>query len=61
MPTPRTLDDVYRYMHLDLPLTRVQCLSLDQLREMVRQAWNFAVAAERARVKVDNQTTDRRS
>lgn len=62
MPTPRTIDEIYRYMHLDLPLTRVQCLSIDQLREMVRQTWHFAVAAERARVKAEAQTTptDRR-
>lgn len=53
MPTPKTLDDTYRYLHLDLPLTRVQCLNLTQLREMVKTAWNFAVAAERERVKAE--------
>lgn len=60
--TPTTLDEIYRYLHLDLPLTRVQCLSIDQIKELVRQTWHFAIAAERARAKAEakNTPTDRR-
>lgn len=61
MPTPRTLDDVYRHFRFDrLKTNEVLTLNISTIRSLIRMTWNFATAAERARVKAENQTTDRR-
>ena len=51
MTTPRTIDECYKRLGLTSDTRSVQCVTMSRLRVLVRRAWNFATAAERARVR----------
>ena len=51
MATPRTIEECYRKLGLTHPSTHLEMMTTERLRELVRRAWNFAVAAERERVR----------
>ena len=49
MATPRTINECYRKLGLTHRPTHLEMMTTEKLKELVRRAWNFAVAAERAR------------
>ena len=51
MATPRTIEECYRKLGLTHPSTHLEMMTTEKLKELVRRAWNFATAAERARVR----------
>lgn len=59
----KNIDDCYKHFHFDrLKTNEVLTLNIATIRSLIRMTWNFAVAAERARVKQEAKTTptDRR-
>ena len=54
--TPKTIDECYRKLGLTNKPTHLEMVTTEKLKELVRRAWNFATAAERARVReAENQ------
>ena len=51
MATPRTIEECYRKLGLTHRPTHLEMMTTERLKELVRRAWNFAVAAERERVR----------
>ena len=49
--TPKTIDECYKRLGLTHRPTHLEMVTTAKLREMVRRVWNFATAAERARVR----------
>jgi hypothetical protein len=53
---PKTIDECYRKLGLTHRPTHLEMMTTERLKELVRRAWNFATAAERARVReLDNR------
>lgn len=48
---PKTIDECYRKLGLTHRPTHLEMVTTAKLRELVRRAWNFAVAAEREKQK----------
>ena len=44
---PKTIDECYKRLGLTHRPTHLEMVTTAKLRELVRRAWNFAVAAER--------------
>lgn len=53
---PKTIDECYRKLGLTHRPTHLEMMTTERIKELVRRAWNFAVAAERERVReLDNR------